>query len=154
MPQPRDVFGLGHHAHVFTTHTHLHHLFSGIPLQPWSRTRPLSFHPIAAPDPEGLSVFAWHCRCVQGNRLISGAYDRSIRVWQGGACVDVLLGHTDVVLSVAATEERIVSGAWDGAFKIWAMEGGECLSTVQVWMFVLLLRCCSQHMHARRRTMK
>ena len=30
----------------------------------------------------------------------------------------VLMGHNDVILSVAASFDRVVSGAWDGVFKV------------------------------------
>ena len=55
-------------------------------------------------------------------RVVSGAYDKSLRVWDVGTgeCVQVLEGHTEQVKCVVELEDgRVVSGARDNSLRVW-----------------------------------
>jgi hypothetical protein len=54
-----------------------------------------------------------------GGRLISGSYDRGIRVWDiaSGRCEGVLEGHADWVTSLALCGSRLLSGSHDGTVR-------------------------------------
>ena len=64
-----------------------------------------------------------------GRRIISGASDKTIRIWDaetGVAVGNPLEGHTDYVLSVAYSSDgqRIISGSKDRTIRIWDAETG------------------------------
>src|SRR6266571_5010018 len=65
-----------------------------------------------------------------GQRIVSGSNDRTIRVWNattGGTEADPFTGHTDSVWSVAFSPDgqRIVSGSDDRTIRVWnATTGG------------------------------
>jgi WD40 repeat protein len=65
-----------------------------------------------------------------GSRVVSGSYDRSVRIWNAvtGECEVVLEGHSDLVTSVAFSNDgsRVVSGSWDKSVRIWNAVTGEC----------------------------
>ena len=64
-------------------------------------------------------------------RLLSGSYDRTLRMWdehalsvRGGAdtdaCAATLAGHTDGVRALAVLPDRsVASGSWDGTVRGW-----------------------------------
>ena len=58
-----------------------------------------------------------------GNRIVSGSYDESVRVWgaKTGEHLRELQGHTDWVTSVAFSPDgtRIVSGSHDKSVRVW-----------------------------------
>ena len=59
-----------------------------------------------------------------GHHIISGSYDRTIRIWDaktGAAVGNPLEGHTSGVLSVAYSPDghHIISGSFDGTIRIW-----------------------------------
>src|SRR6266702_1171062 len=65
-----------------------------------------------------------------GQRIISGSDDGTIRVWNattGETVAGLLTGHTDWVWSVAFSPEgqRIVSGSHDGTIRVWNATTGE-----------------------------
>jgi WD40 repeat protein len=57
--------------------------------------------------------------------------DGTVRVWEssGGECLHALRGHTDIVWSVALSEngELAVSGGADGTVRLWEISSGACL---------------------------
>lgn len=69
-------------------------------------------------------------------RVVSGGWDRTIKVWdaeKGGEALLTLRGHSKPISSIAisADGERIVSGSWDRTIKVWdAKRGGEALFTL------------------------
>jgi WD40 repeat protein len=81
--------------------------------------------------------------CVEydGQYIISGSSDQSIRVWNAitGECIHTLEEHTDLVrtLQLDGESKRIVSGSYDGTLKIWNLEDGK------------LLRSFNQSIHGR-----
>src|SRR5262249_1254111 len=60
---------------------------------------------------------------ADGQRLVSGSYDRTVKVWdaQTGQETLTLKGHTNYVLSVAFSPDgkRIASGSQDKTVKVW-----------------------------------
>ncbi|KIM79211.1 hypothetical protein PILCRDRAFT_74639, partial [Piloderma croceum F 1598] len=70
-----------------------------------------------------------------GKRIVSGSYDKTIRVWDaetGDVVVGPLEGHTDLVRSVAFSQDgkRIVSGSNDQTICIWDAETGDIVGSL------------------------
>jgi Tol biopolymer transport system component len=69
-----------------------------------------------------------------GASLLSGSYDRSLKIWEvkSGKCLQSLTGHTDLVLSVAwsPTGQRIASGSYD-EIRIWDVASARCLHAIK-----------------------
>ena len=63
-----------------------------------------------------------------GTRIVSGSFDRTVRVWdaQSGECLRTLEGHSDWVKSVALSGDgtRIVSGGLDDTVRVWDAQSG------------------------------
>src|SRR6266702_1016464 len=65
-----------------------------------------------------------------GQRIVSGSYDGTIRVWNattGETAASPFTGHTDLVRSVAFSPDgqRIVSGSHDQTIRVWNATTGE-----------------------------
>src|SRR6266404_6166141 len=65
-----------------------------------------------------------------GHHIVSGSYDRTIRVWNattGETVAGPFTGHTDRVWSVAFSPDghHIVSGSTDGTIRVWNATTGE-----------------------------
>ncbi|KAG8791593.1 hypothetical protein FRC12_008706 [Ceratobasidium sp. 428] len=65
-----------------------------------------------------------------GRRIVSGLYDKTVRVWDadtGAPVGDPLVGHSSWVKSVAYSPDgrRIVSGSDDNTIRVWDAETGE-----------------------------
>ena len=97
--------------------------------------------PLPAP-PARLAWLAGHYRVVTsvaydstGKRIVSGAYDKTIRIWDAASteCLAIIKGHEDTVTSVAFdnTGKRIVSGAADDTIRIWDAASTECLAILK-----------------------
>ena len=74
---------------------------------------------------------------ADGALIASGSYDTTVRVWdvQTGSVLQVLDGHSDVVLSVAFSADgtRIFSIGWDKTVRVWQrqVEGFEMVERIQ-----------------------
>ena len=68
-------------------------------------------------------------------KIVSGSYDRTIRVWNvaTGECILTLEGHTGEVTSVVFNHDgtKIVSGSWDNTIRVWNVNTGECILTLR-----------------------
>jgi WD40 repeat protein len=77
-----------------------------------------------------------------GNRIVTGSRDRTIRVWsiQTGVCLQVLKGHRDYVLAIAVSSDGtlVVSASADQTIKIWDLDKGVCLRTFSGHMWDIL----------------
>ena len=67
-------------------------------------------------------------RCVAAvpdGRVITGSYDRTVKVWRDGACERTIHVHTDFVHAVAVLPggARFVSGSADCTAKLWTLDG-------------------------------
>ncbi|KAJ3035213.1 SCF ubiquitin ligase complex subunit cdc4 [Rhizophlyctis rosea] len=71
----------------------------------------------------------------QGNVLVSGSYDTTVRVWdlRTGDCVHVCRGHREKVYSVGYCHElrRAVSGSMDASVRVWCTRTGVGLFTLE-----------------------
>lgn len=59
---------------------------------------------------------------VAGNRLFSGSYDYSIRVWSLDSLTreKTLAGHTDAVRALVVAGDKLFSASYDGTLKVGA----------------------------------
>jgi len=60
----------------------------------------------------------------QDNRLISGAFDSKIKIWDmdKGAELHTMTGHNGFVICLRFDSQRIISGSGDKTVKIWDFE--------------------------------
>ncbi|CDF36609.1 WD40-repeat containing protein [Chondrus crispus] len=72
-----------------------------------------------------------HCVAMSGDgrRVVSGSFDKSVRVWDvetGAQVGEALVGHMGWVLSVAMSGDgrRVVSGSFDKSVRVWDVETG------------------------------
>lgn len=84
-------------------------------------SRPL----LPSPSPQVLES---HTRpvlslAVAGNRLFSGSYDYSIRVWNLSTLQreKTLTGHTDAVRALTVAGGKVFSASYDGTLKVRAL---------------------------------
>lgn len=66
------------------------------------------------------------CFSPDGRRIVSGSHDKTVRVWDAGSGMQVLLlrGHEDQVCSVSSSATgRIVSGSADETARVWNEDG-------------------------------
>jgi WD40 repeat protein len=88
-----------------------------------SRLAALEGHP--GHDVHALAI------AVDGN-LVSGASDRTIRVWSNGEHVRTLIGHTDDITALAiGTKNRLYSGSHDMTVRVWSVARGTHLCTLE-----------------------
>jgi len=86
---------------------------------------------------ETVRVFEGHTTKISSIRisvdkkLISGSWDKTIRVWdiESGDCSGVFCGHTAFVnsISIDSKKDRVFSGSFDGTIRIWDLATGEML---------------------------
>ena len=76
-----------------------------------------------------------------GNRLVSGSTDLTIKVWDLSisvnwssiACRVTMVGHTDTVrcLQMDRGRDRVISGSYDTTLKLWELRTGLCVKTLR-----------------------
>ena len=83
-------------------------------------------------DGSNLETLTGHTasvRCLVANRtnlVFSGSKDKTIKVWRRGptptTCIRTLVGHTDVVesLALSADHNTLYSGSWDTTIRVWS----------------------------------
>ncbi len=81
-----------------------------------------------------LSVIKCVSYSPDGNQIISGSEDETIKVWdaQTGQCLLTLKGHSSFVNCVAYSPdgEQIISGSLDKTVRVWDTRTGKCLLTL------------------------
>ncbi|CAF0762786.1 unnamed protein product [Brachionus calyciflorus] len=65
-------------------------------------------------------------------KLISGSYDKTIRIWdENGLCINILKGHTHYVLSLKVLDSAtLASCSYDKVIKIWNLNSGQEIKTL------------------------
>ncbi len=67
---------------------------------------------------------------TSGGDLVSGSWDKTVRVWHKGEVAQILRGHQESVWGVAGSPSGdIWSGSADKTIKIW--RGGNCVRTIK-----------------------
>ncbi|KXN87745.1 putative E3 ubiquitin ligase complex SCF subunit sconB [Leucoagaricus sp. SymC.cos] len=61
--------------------------------------------------------------------LITGSYDRTVRVWnmETGVQLHCLKGHTRAVRALQFDEVKLITGSMDNTLKVWDWRGGKCI---------------------------
>lgn len=65
--------------------------------------------------------------------LITGSYDRTVRVWniETGLEVRCLRGHTRAVRALQFDEAKLITGSMDRTIRVWNWRSGECIRTLE-----------------------
>ena len=80
------------------------------------------------------------CLHLDGNRLISGSADHTIKLWDLSevhptwsrvTCKMTFLGHTDKVRCLQVKDDVLISGSYDNTLKIWSIKTGLCKNTLR-----------------------
>ncbi|MDY6783241.1 MAG: NB-ARC domain-containing protein [Cyanobacteriota bacterium] len=94
--------------------------------------------PSIASDPkENIPLSASHSTKENGVKwtLISGSFDRTIRLWNlaTGECEKVLSGHANFIYSLAVNGEGtlLASSSADQTVRLWSLARGTCIRTLQ-----------------------
>lgn len=64
--------------------------------------------------------------------LITGSYDRTVRVWnlETGVELHCLKGHTRAVRALQFDEVQLITGSMDNTIKVWDWRSGKCIRTL------------------------
>jgi F-box/WD-40 domain protein MET30 len=64
--------------------------------------------------------------------LITGSYDRTVRVWnmETGVELHCLKGHTRAVRALQFDEVKLITGSMDHTLKVWDWRRGKCIRTL------------------------
>lgn len=84
---------------------------------------------------DGVMCLQYHTAltCPSYPVLITGSYDRTVRVWnlETGIEVRVLRGHTRAVRALQFDQMLLFTGAMDGTVRVWNWRAGECLRVLE-----------------------
>ncbi len=73
--------------------------------------------------------------CIQilsGNKIISGSWDLTIRIWclNTNSCIQTINAHLDAVYEIKLlADNKLASSSQDGTIKIWDLDSAECIKT-------------------------
>ncbi|OLL25415.1 putative E3 ubiquitin ligase complex SCF subunit sconB [Neolecta irregularis DAH-3] len=72
------------------------------------------------------------CLQFDDNTLITGSFDRTIRVWnvKTGVLLRTLKGHDGPVSCLGFDDEKLFSGGLDGSVRLWDYRSGRCRKTL------------------------
>ncbi|VDO31635.1 unnamed protein product [Heligmosomoides polygyrus] len=78
------------------------------------------------------------CLDLNGNVLVSGSNDFSIKVWNVDVnprwssigCRMTMLGHSNYVRCLQMDHEHLISGSYDMHLKLWSLNTGACVRTL------------------------
>jgi F-box and WD-40 domain protein MET30 len=64
--------------------------------------------------------------------LITGSYDRTVRVWNldTGVELQCLRGHTRAIRALQFDEVKLITGSMDSTLKVWDWRRGRCIRTL------------------------
>ena len=76
----------------------------------------------------GLAQAIQSLMCIEGDRIVSASWDKSIRIWniekKSYKEIATLVGHSNEVLCLCDIGNgKIASGSDDSLIKIWDVEG-------------------------------
>lgn len=73
---------------------------------------------------EGHHTYHISCFAISGNRLFTGSYDHTIRVWDMTNHTEIacLLGHTNWVFCLSVTGNTLYSGGADKTIRVWNLD--------------------------------
>ena len=115
--QAREMHGVGYTRSDMTEAGYtVAEMEAGMGVGPFRLQRTLTGH-----GDDVISVCA-----LDGERLASGSFDKTVRVWDltTGEAVRTLTGHGDYVTSVCALDgERLASGSADKTVRVWDATG-------------------------------
>ena len=67
---------------------------------------------------------------ADGNLLISGSHDRTIRIWDvhSGHCLHILKGHDNWIssLNLIPNSSVVISSSEDGTIRMWDINQAKC----------------------------
>lgn len=88
----------------------------------WDVTRPAEPAPVGEPlrgHTDAVNSVAFS----PGGKLVTGSYDKTVRIWATDGTSIELAGHSGVVEEVAMTPDgRAVSGSGDGTARVWLLD--------------------------------
>jgi WD40 repeat protein len=96
---------------------------------------------------EGHIDFISCCSIISNTRLVSGSFDRTLKVWDllTKKCELTLVGHTGWIKCCAVLPDRngfrLVSGSLDKTLKIWNLQTGKCELTLEGHSDII--ECCA-----------
>ncbi|CAG8568218.1 15868_t:CDS:2 [Dentiscutata erythropus] len=69
----------------------------------------------------------------QKNRLITGSYDNTIKVWNlnTGEVVRTLTGHTRCVRALQFDNVKLITGSMDHTLRVWNYHTGKCMTKLE-----------------------
>ena len=64
--------------------------------------------------------------------LITGSYDRTVRVWnlETGVELHCLKGHTRAIRALQFDQVKLITGSMDSTLKVWDWRRGKCIKTL------------------------